>query len=60
MHDWGPPYALSRQVYDDALGADWERVWEYQVPEGESREVGVKGEEVMEGFERLVVWRKRP
>jgi len=54
----GPPYSLSRSIYQDLLGADWEEVWGRDATEDES--VGGSGGPVFrKGRERLAVWKKR-
>lgn len=57
MHDWGPPWALNINIYEELLDANWEQIRVYEVPAEESREVGY--EEVLDDAEVLIVWRKR-
>ena len=47
--DWGPPYAVRKEDYEEVLGDGWEIVLE-RVPENSIQS--------HKGRERLVVWRK--
>ena len=60
----GPPYALTKGLYTELLGEEWDEVWGRDVKEEESRgsmeRLGAAAPEPFrEGRERVAVWRRK-